>query len=325
MTRDMRQEVCGVTCNVRLNVRRTLYREVRGALNAWRKYGRDLATQRWKTSFNWRQASDLERSLRGRIEHIIHIRGQNDATTHNIVKQYNDLSERTMKDIIYEYSISDPLGILNSTCLVQCADEQNPKQLNYSQGSAFVVEGGAVITNFHVVTYRQLTKSGKLRKSTNGKLLPKKIFPQIQLSFSGEGVQYDMHVVYADEEKDLAVLRPVEMIWNNFFTQRAAQVNFGIPKRGDSVSLVGFPSHSPGGSCKIAGGTITGTTPIEGQEYFTISEIIVQGNSGGPVIDRFGQIIGIATKGIASNETVNLAFNGCIPMHTIDKAIFTSS
>jgi len=46
------------------------------------------------------------------------------------------------------------------------------------------------------------------------------------------------------------------------------------------------------------------------------------GNSGGPVFDEFGQVVGIATKGITADNLVNILFNGCIPMHTIDRVIF---
>lgn len=325
MNRDMRQEVCGVTCNSRLNVRRSFYREVRGAINAWRAYGRELAEERWNKKYSWRQGQDLERHLRGRIEHLIHIRGQGDKPTANIVKQYNELGERLFKDVYYDYEERDPQGVLRSVVLIECADESDLKNLQYTQGTGFVVEGGAVVTNHHVVSYRRYTKKGKLRKNRKGEILPKIIFPQIRVRFEGESVEYDMAVVYADAAKDIAVLRPVEPWWNAIFASRAAEVAFGEPKVGAAVSLIGYPNHSHGGSIKVVPTVITGTTPLEGQPYFTVAQIIVQGNSGGPVVDENGQVIGIATKGIAPNEQINLAFNGCIPMYTVDPMIFTSS
>jgi RNA-directed DNA polymerase len=330
MTKHMRQEVCGVTCNERLNVRRTLYRDVRATLNAWRKHGRKEAEAKWHEKYNWRSALSLERSLRGRIEHIIHIRGHNDKAVYNLVCQFNELQDRSFKGITYEYLDNDPLGIHESVCLIQCDDEPN---LTWSQGSGFVVEGGAIITNHHVISYfayqeHVVEKNGKPTKISvratgeDGKVLPPVVFPHIRVSFDGSEVEYDVEVVYSDPKRDLAVLRPSNPLWAKAISHRACQLSFTSPQTGSEVSLVGFPSHSPGGSCKVVPGFVTGTTPLDGNPYFTISQIIVQGNSGGPVVDKFGQVIGIATKGVSPNEELNLAFNGCIPIHTLDKAIF---
>lgn len=322
MTKHMRQEVCGVTCNERLNVRRTLYREVRATLHAWRKHGKAAAESEWKKKFNWRQAGSLERALRGRIEHIIHIRGSNDRTVYNLVCQFNELEDRSFKDINYEYEPNDPLGIHESVVLINCADDNVYK---WSQGSGFVVEGGAIITNHHVITYRPTDEEENLIMGEDGKPLPPVLFPEIKIQFEGSNFEYDMNVVYTDSKRDIAVLRPVEPLWTKTFIKRAFTLSFAAPSQGAEVSLVGYPNHSPGGSCKVAPGHVTGTASYEGNPYFTITQLIVQGNSGGPVVDKHGQVVGIATKGVSPNEEVNLAFNGCIPIHTLEKTIFTSN
>lgn len=321
MNKSMRQEVCGVTCNARLNVRRSLFREVRGALNAWRKYGRAASEEIWKEKYNWRKSLDFERSLRGRIEHIIHIKGQHDSSVANLVSQFNSLPSRQFKDISYSFEDSDPIGILESVCLIFCADEDN---LMWAQGSGFVIEGGAVVTNHHVVNYRQLDENDSPLKSADGQILPKKLFPVIRLQFEGQEIEYDMCVVYSDEKKDIAVLRPVESFFNSLFAARACKLSFSDTVAGQAVSIVGYPNHTTGGSCKIAPTHVSGFTPFEGQTYFTVSQIIVQGNSGGPVVDEYGQVVGIATKGVSPTEALNLTFNGCIPINSIDKTILTS-
>lgn len=339
MTKHMRQEVCGVTCNERLNIRRPFYREVRATLNAWRKHGRQMAELIWNDRFNWRAASSLERSLRGRIEHIIHIRGKNDRVTKSLVDQFNDLEDRSFKDIDYHYVDDSPLGIRESTCLIQCSNTEDcstVQEMVWSQGSGFIIENGSIITNHHVVFYHQIEEkevdeNGFIKKyitnkvDENGKLLPKVSFSEIKVQFEGSSVEYDVNVVFADEKKDIAVLHPKDSAWLKLFQNRSCRVSLTPPHHGAEVSLVGFPNHATGASCKIAPATITGTTPYEGVEYFTISQIIVQGNSGGPVIDKHGQVIGIATKGVAPNEEVNLAFNGCIPIHKVYNDIINST
>ena len=61
---------------------------------------------------------------------------------------------------------------------------------------------------------------------------------------------------------------------------------------------------------------------ITDKSFSTCHNRLLMGNSGGPVFDEFGQVVGIATKGITADNLVNILFNGCIPMHTIDRVIF---
>lgn len=321
MNNSVRKEVCGVTCNERLNIRRNLYREVRGALHAWRKHGREAAEATWNRKFNWRNAQSLENHIRGRIQHIIHIRGQNDRTVNNLVSQFNSLPSRSFSDIQYSYESNDPLGIHETVCLIECADETNVNDLQYSQGSGFVIGSGSVMTNYHVISYARLTKKGRRKRRTNGELVPPVIFPEIKVSFEDAKLKFDMEVAYADPSRDIAILRPKETAWRDMLSRRACKLSFAALPAQSEVILAGFPNHAPGGSCKIVPGHVTGRTPIEGQTYITISQIVVQGNSGGPVFDKLGQVVGIATKGVSPSEQQDLSFNGCIPLSSLDRTL----
>lgn len=312
MDRTMRKEVCGVTCNERLNVRRSHLREVRGAINAWRKYGREAAEVVWHEKYDWRSAS-LERSLRGKIEHIIHIRGQNDKSTDNIVRQYNSLEDRNFKNIFYDFSEQNPLDILRSVCIVQCGSDEH---MRWTQGTGFVIASGSIITNHHVVSFvDDLQPEGSMIR---------KNFDEISIIFEGEFVEHRMIVIDFDASKDLAILGPDDPNWRKVFARRACQLNFQEPAAGSEISLIGYPSHTDGGSCKFVRGHITGTSMFDGHRFFNISQPIVKGNSGGPVIDSFGQVIGIATKGVDSEDIADIMSNGCIPIHSIDRIILNS-
>lgn len=305
----MRNEVCGVTCNERLNVRRTFMREIRGALHAWRKHGRQAAEEEWHARFNWREAISLERSLRGRIEYVAHIRGVQDAATANLVSQFNMLPDRQFKNIDYSFSATDPFGILNSVCLIDCGDDH---LVEYSQGTGFVIDGGAVVTNHHVVSRRPVGSDRRI---------PAQTFPNIMLRFENHSISYPMKLVHSDEEKDVAILRCDNPDWNPFFAARSCRLNFKDSSVGASVQVVGYPNHTEGASCQVYPGHVTGHRILDGQRYFSVSQPIVKGNSGGPVIDEFGQVVGIATRGVDAADVANLAFNGCIPLHSVDRIL----
>lgn len=265
LDRTMRHEICGVTCNERLNVRWTLIREVRGAVNAWRKYGRIAADEAWNKKYNWREAKSLERSLRGRTEHIIHIKGLNDAATANIVTQFNELSDRHFNDISYTYTPANPLGILNSVCLILCEDDD---AVVYGQGSGFVIESGAVITNHHAITYLP-----------EDKYLPQNSvpFPVINVSFDNPPISYPMRIVYSDSKRDIAVLRCADPFFRPVFERLGCSLNLKELSLGTKVSHEGYPNYQSGDTCRVFPGNVTGTGSDNGQKFFNVSQPVVKG------------------------------------------------
>jgi len=141
---------------------------------------------------------------------------------------------------------------------------------------------GYVLTNAHVV----------------------KGFVGVDVSLS-TGTTISGNVVGRNEIIDLAVIKLDT-------TKQLPKVEFGDSdkvQQGDNVFTFGFPFGIEG-DVSFKEGTIS--RRIEG--YFETSAEIHPGNSGGPLVDRYGQVIGINTaifgksvSGIQLGETIKLA------------------
>ena len=301
LKKDDSQEVCGIICNDRLNVRREIRREIRGTIHAWSKHGKVAAEQVWKQKHNWRSASSLERSLRGKIEFLIHIRGPNDPSVAAIVQRFNSLPNRDFKDLEYDGGIDWLTRVQSPVCLVLC---ENEEIVEYAQGSGFVIPGGKILTNYHTLHYHGI------------------VFPIIRISFPQRGnVEYDMKIVHFDVARDIAILEPIDEEWKKYLDIFAAELNFSEVYSGEAVTLSGFPNYHEGSSCVVQPGSLIGQTVVNGSRYFRISQMIVKGNSGGPVFNEAGQVVGIATLGIDAEDVANVTFNGCIALHRIEQSI----
>lgn len=162
-----------------------------------------------------------------------------------------------------------------------------------SAGSGMIFSAdGYVLTNAHVV------------KGVN----------DVSISISTGETLYGA-VVGRDENADLAVIK-----LNT--TKPLLAVDFGDSSKveqGDEVFTFGFPFGIEG-DVSFKEGTIS--RRIEG--YFETSAEIHPGNSGGPLINRYGQVIGINTaifgksiSGVQLGETIKLA----IPSNTAKNLI----
>jgi len=136
-------------------------------------------------------------------------------------------------------------------------------------GTGFVVGASAVLTNQHVV-------DGCRR---------------VQLR-TAEGRMLDASVPAADRERDLALLR-VEGDPGPLLAFRSNPV-----RRGESVVTYGFPlagllSSGP----TLTTGEVSALSGLgDNQTQFQISAPVQQGNSGGPLLDRQGNVIGVVVS-----------------------------
>lgn len=291
------QEICGITCNEKLNTSRRIRRDIRAMTHAWRKFGYNAAEGVWKQKYNWRNARSFERSLRGKIEHLVHIRGEDDAVVKSAVDQFNALPSRKSKSIHYPYRGGWKENLLKTVCVV---DARNDDLVEYRQGSGFLVKNGFVVTNAHNV------------------FIHGAVAPEIFIRFPGHlDLDIEVELIVADTQRDIAVLCPKDAAWKDAISTSFFEVIFRKPSRDEAIWLTGFPSYWDGDPVRCEIGHTIGPMTEAGLEYFRINVAIVKGHSGGPVLDVNGRVIGIATKGIDTDEIANIHRNASIPLSDV--------
>jgi len=163
-------------------------------------------------------------------------------------------------------------------------------------GSGFVIDRrGDILTNDHVV-----------QGAT-----------QVRVGFSG-GATYPAKVIGADPSTDLAVIRvdaPASAL------QPLPLSTAGAVQVGDTVYAIGNPfgldRTLTGGLVSAVGRTIQAPNGLSIDHAIQTDAAINHGNSGGPLLDRFGRVIGVNAQidtGGASQGNVGVGF--AIPADT---------
>lgn len=156
-------------------------------------------------------------------------------------------------------------------------------------GSGFFInQDGYVITNFHVIkgerhiTVSRLVQSGKESRRV---------------------VYRDVRVVAVDPFHDLAVLRVEDPIKNPI-----SPVVFDPgdkPTLGETVFVIGNPL---GLERTVTEGVVSHTSRnFGGNLYLQIDAPVNPGNSGGPLFNSRGQVIGVINMGVLTMEGLNFA------------------
>jgi hypothetical protein len=143
-------------------------------------------------------------------------------------------------------------------------------------GSGFFVSADLVVTNYHVIKGRE------------------------HLKIVGRGVSYDVFgTVAIDSERDLCVIRV-----SNRKGPRLTLASNGPLAVGDEVYVAGNPEGLEG---TFSQGIVSSIRQINHVRYIQITAPLSPGSSGGPVLNRRGQVVGVATAGLSSGQNLNFA------------------
>jgi S1-C subfamily serine protease len=162
-----------------------------------------------------------------------------------------------------------------SLVLIQAEVVDENGKLDHAVGSGVIInEQGDILTSLHVVTHSN----------------------DIQLTFA-DGTQSSAQVTVAQPENDIAVLSantpPAQIIPATLGNPNAMRV-------GDEAFAVGNPFGLYG---SMSAGVISGfdrsfkpaNSSYELQGLIQIDAAVNPGNSGGPLLNRYGEVIGIVT------------------------------
>ncbi|MGC9370081.1 MAG: S1C family serine protease [Paracoccaceae bacterium] len=152
-------------------------------------------------------------------------------------------------------------------------------------GSGYLLDGGYVATNYHVVADAHT------------------------LAILVGDRAHDVQIVGVDPSLDIAVLRPWPPIGDGT----------GLPLAGDDSARIGQKAYAVGfplGLGKsLSAGIISGesrvlpmTTSSWMAPFIQTDAAISQGNSGGPLVDSCGRVIGMTTAAISREGAENLGF-----------------
>jgi serine protease Do len=188
-----------------------------------------------------------------------------------------------------KYGVSGPSGIVTIIGLpARPAGGLTPPDGSGGPGGAgesgmwsgtgfFINDAGLIVTNRHVVK-----GATTLVVMVDGKRTP-------------------AEVVKIDEEQDLALVKLKTVTAKTPFVQLAKADN---PGDGAECTVLGFPMLDQlGGSIKVTRGIVSsGNARDEGADVMTDAKVN-PGNSGGPMLDRYGNVLGVVTM-----KTANAAF-----------------
>jgi S1-C subfamily serine protease len=148
-------------------------------------------------------------------------------------------------------------------------------------GSGFFLRNGQVVTNLHVVRGAQRTEIKTL---------------------DGKGRVFSVNGVLAvDEEGDLALLG-VDMPPDRARSVELARV---LPDEGEQIVVIGNPLKLEG---SVTDGIVSAVREVPNVgKIIQITAPISHGNSGSPVFNMNGQVIGVVTVKVTNGQNINLA------------------
>ena len=159
----------------------------------------------------------------------------------------------------------------------------------YSSGTGIIIKNGYVLTNAHIIFDRQVEDktitnlcysiSGRINKQSN--------------------VMHGLEFVFADKEKDIALLQFIEG-YNEYIELENVPV-----ETGEQIYAIG---NSKGqGMCMVEGIVSDARRIVNNRDFIMISAPVTTGNSGGPLFNSRGQLIGMVTSGRSDTSAMNFA------------------
>ena len=149
-------------------------------------------------------------------------------------------------------------------------------------GSGFFLRPGQVVTNLHVIR-------GAVRAEIK--------------TLDGKGKVFPVNGTLAvDEEGDLALLSvemPVER------AARSTELAKELPDEGESIFVIGNPLKLEG---SVSDGIVSAVREVPNSyRIIQITAPISHGNSGSPVFNLKGQVLGVVTVKVTNGQNINLA------------------
>lgn len=172
-------------------------------------------------------------------------------------------------------------------------------------GTGFALKNGYIVTNNHVVDGAKSI---------------------VVLGVNGNTyTEYSARVVSVDKNNDLALIKINDGRFNGFNNIPYAVLN-ATRDVGSDVFVLGYPlTDYMGDEIKLTNGIISSKTGYQGDvSTYQISAPVQPGNSGGPLFDNSGNVIGVVNSGIPGAENVGYAIKTSYLYNLVESAANTN-
>lgn len=173
---------------------------------------------------------------------------------------------------------------------VNPSTQQNTSEWSSTGSGIIISSSGHIVTNYHVIEGADKV--------------------EVEFVENGESKSFNAEVVLSDKVNDLSLLKIFDMNFNSIeeppynFQSRSVDV-------GTSVYAFGYPMALSlmGKELKVTDGIISAKSGFQGNiTTYQISAPIQPGNSGGPLFDGKGNLIGINSSGVRKDVVENVGY-----------------
>ncbi len=188
-------------------------------------------------------------------------------------EDFLDLIDATKKSVVYVVNTLKE-GTVQTTSETPFSEREEipemelEKRQRRATGTGFVVEGGYIITNWHVIENAE----------------------KVEVFFENERIPYLVTIIGFDKAIDIAVLKPGDDFPTGIIPLEWRSKSL---RQGEEVWAVGHPL---GFTYSITKGIVSHLDRRIGspwQPTIQVDAAINQGNSGGPLLDMDGKVVGI--------------------------------
>ena len=148
---------------------------------------------------------------------------------------------------------------------------------------------------------------------------------RVQVVNGNSTFEYNAIVVSSDKVNDLAIIKIKDSRFNGF-GKIPYQVKTSISDVGEDIFVLGYPMASTmGDEIKLTTGVISSKTGYQGDvSLYQISAPVQPGNSGGPLFDKQGKLIGIVSAKHKDAENVGYAIKASYLKNLVESAVSKS-
>lgn len=267
-----RQEVTGLVVNTKtVNIPREFVRQVRAMLHAWETHSELAAEAEYRAKYApayVRQSSPglFRQTVLGKLSYLAMVKGRHDPV-------YVRLVERARSRIDKRYGTKVFLSAPIPADGVAVIASLSAKGETVAQGTGFFLRGVGIVTCYHVI------EEGFFFEA-----------------FPGHDPLGAARVAVDRQRRDwdLAILTAGYEPKYEFEVGDDSQLRVGT-----QVRIVGYPNWSENRPLSVTDTVIQGVySELMGARRFSVRDAIFGGNSGGPVLNEKGQVIGVALTGM---------------------------